>query len=126
MGDKRGGQGAAGSEGHCPKALMEYLLVTEPWGLGTVGLEDVQGSKRQQLCASGHRDEACSAPAALLRSLNCPQTTSPFSFISFLVRRLQGENAERKHSSSLKHHLDSSCRVGYTILCTWFEKGSSV
>lgn len=53
------------------------------------------------------QDAACRAPAVLC-SLNCPQPTSPLGLISFLVRRLQRENAERKYISSLKHHLDSN------------------
>lgn len=44
-----GGQGAAESEGHYPKADgISTGHRTQPWGSGPVGLEDVQGSKWQQ------------------------------------------------------------------------------
>lgn len=80
-----GGQGAAGSEDHCPRALMEHLSITKldlgAWAQWVWKMLKVQSGGN---CFRA-QDATCTAPAVLVHSLNCPQSASPLSLISFPV-----------------------------------------
>lgn len=118
-----GGKGVAGSEGHCSKALAEYLSVTElklgAWAKWVWKTFKVLSGSNSVLQSTGTQPAVHLLPVVFSELSSTNLTTRDLT--SCLVRRLQRQNAERKGISSMKHHLDSDLKAKpewATPICT--------